>query len=513
MFTGAGDGLGCAAAGGTVERLKTLVILVLLGVIAGGAVWAATSTETEVRIVARRLDDGRTEFGIQQRVDGAWGEEQLPTSRYFPAEVRHDRWLRSSPLRLTVAVSEVDTQSMTEDPPAAPVAPESADGGEAGDSSGDDSDEGDSAGAVAPSYEPVEVEYNEWATGTSQGIYRWQGSELRYAAGDGSAYIWSSLTNTNSGGGVDFRLSCLVWEDGTVERQLGLIDGRGGIHRIFSSDPSTWRWSDRYTDSGDEAMRFRGPFGDPTLVRGPDGQTATWAVAIPTAETWQRMTTADSIRIFYREGRNYSSFGLSFGNVWDSYVGDNLRNCAVSVFPDWAREQIAEDRDLRRSDDGSRTVVWRRMLAPEPADGVSLTVSCLVREGGTGRPELTLRGQAGVSGRASDLPPSQWRWSPFEGAEFKDAKRLDPPFELVGNSAGEWVAVQAPSREMWKQLTERKFIRILYGDRVFDAGLPDLWASRVGDNLVDCYDLRFPRLDAPAGADTEHGAGGSVAVY
>lgn len=85
-----------------MERLKTLVILVLLGVIAGGAVWAATSTETEVRIVARRLDDGRTEFGLQQRVDGEWSEEQLPRSRYFPAEVSHDRWLRSSPLRLTV---------------------------------------------------------------------------------------------------------------------------------------------------------------------------------------------------------------------------------------------------------------------------------------------------------------------------------------------------------------------------------------------------------------------------
>lgn len=193
-----------------MERLKTLVILVLLGVIAGGAVWAATSTETEVRIVARRLDDGRTEFGLQQRVDGEWSEEQLPRSRYFPAEVSHDRWLRSSPLRLTVAAPEVDTQSMTEDPPAEPVAPESAGEDEAGDSNEDDSSEDSSPSVAVSSYEPVEVEYNEWDTGTSQGIYRWQGSELRYAAGDGSAYVWSSFTTTNTGGGISFRLSCLV---------------------------------------------------------------------------------------------------------------------------------------------------------------------------------------------------------------------------------------------------------------------------------------------------------------
>lgn len=497
-----------------MERLKTLVILVLLGVIAGGAVWAATATETEVRIVARRLDDGRTEFGLQQRVDGEWSEEQLPRSRYFPVEVSHDRWLRSSPLRLTVAAPEVDTQSMTEDLPAEPVAPEAAGEDEAGDSNEDDSSEDSSPGVAVPSYEPVEVEYNEWDTGTSQGIYRWQGSELRYAAGDGSAYVRSSFTTTNTGGGISFRLSCLVWEDGTVSNGFTLLDGIGGVHRIFNSDPATWRWSDRYADGGQDAMPFSGPFGDPVRERNRDGRMANWATALPTNETWQRMTTADSIRIFYREGRNYSSFSLNFGNVWESYVGDNLRNCAVSVFPGWAREQIAEERDLRRSDDGSRTVIWRRTLALRPEEGVSLTLSCLVREGGTGRPGLTLRGPAGISGRADVPLPSQWRWSSFEGAEFDEAKRLDPPFELVGASAGEWAAIQAPSREMWEQLGKVKFIRILYdGDRAFDTGLADLWDSRVGGNLVNCYNLRFPQLDAPAGADTERGAGGSVAVH
>lgn len=132
-----------------MERAKTLIILALLAVIAGGAVWAATSTETEVRIVARRLDDGRTEFGIQQRVGGAWGEEVLPTSRYFPAEVSHDRWLRSSSLRLTVDVPEGDTQSMTEDPPDDSTAPA------ADEDEGDDPVEDDRVVTPVPSYEPV----------------------------------------------------------------------------------------------------------------------------------------------------------------------------------------------------------------------------------------------------------------------------------------------------------------------------------------------------------------------
>ena len=44
------------------------------------------------RVVARRLADGRTEFGFQP--DGA--KRILPRSRYFPAKARVDCWLQSS---------------------------------------------------------------------------------------------------------------------------------------------------------------------------------------------------------------------------------------------------------------------------------------------------------------------------------------------------------------------------------------------------------------------------------
>ncbi len=46
------------------------------------------------RIVARRLDDGRTEFGYHPQ----GGQRVLPTSRYFPADATVGAWLNSSPV-------------------------------------------------------------------------------------------------------------------------------------------------------------------------------------------------------------------------------------------------------------------------------------------------------------------------------------------------------------------------------------------------------------------------------
>ena len=48
------------------------------------------------RIVARRLRDGRTELGWQQRANGVWGERILPSRRYFPPAPTIGRWLPSS---------------------------------------------------------------------------------------------------------------------------------------------------------------------------------------------------------------------------------------------------------------------------------------------------------------------------------------------------------------------------------------------------------------------------------
>ena len=68
--------------------------------------WLANSTLDlpvgEVRIVARKLDDGRVEFGLQQRQsDDTWGDRQLPRVRFFPTTATVNRWLASSPFTLT----------------------------------------------------------------------------------------------------------------------------------------------------------------------------------------------------------------------------------------------------------------------------------------------------------------------------------------------------------------------------------------------------------------------------
>ena len=87
--------------GGGVKPSTKALLLGLATLLALTAAWAAgiahaQSDEQEGRIVARRLDDGRTEFGWQP----AGGARVLPRARYFPADAQVDRWLRSSPVEV-----------------------------------------------------------------------------------------------------------------------------------------------------------------------------------------------------------------------------------------------------------------------------------------------------------------------------------------------------------------------------------------------------------------------------
>ena len=95
---------------GTRRTGWLLAALALLAVIAGGATWAAThSVETDVRIAAQRLNDGRVEFALQQRIGGQWSDRIKPSGRYLPVNAPTDRWLRSTPVTLAVAVPEATT--------------------------------------------------------------------------------------------------------------------------------------------------------------------------------------------------------------------------------------------------------------------------------------------------------------------------------------------------------------------------------------------------------------------
>ena len=54
--------------------------------------------DSEARIGARRLADGRIEFALQPRSGGGWGERVLPWARYFRPNAAAGRWLHSSPV-------------------------------------------------------------------------------------------------------------------------------------------------------------------------------------------------------------------------------------------------------------------------------------------------------------------------------------------------------------------------------------------------------------------------------
>ncbi|MDE0652120.1 MAG: hypothetical protein OXI26_00505 [bacterium] len=70
-----------------------------------GAAVGESGTEV-VRIVARRLENGKIEFGLQQRRhDGSWGERVFPTARLFPTTASVGSWLNSSAINLGVADS------------------------------------------------------------------------------------------------------------------------------------------------------------------------------------------------------------------------------------------------------------------------------------------------------------------------------------------------------------------------------------------------------------------------
>lgn len=62
---------------------------------------AANDAQTEVRIAARRLADGRIEFALQYRIgDSGWSEPLLAPARFLPVSAAVGRWLFGSALAI-----------------------------------------------------------------------------------------------------------------------------------------------------------------------------------------------------------------------------------------------------------------------------------------------------------------------------------------------------------------------------------------------------------------------------
>ena len=85
-------GLVCVAA-------AALLVVSSVAVVSSAAGGQETGGDVVVRIVARKVADGRVEFGLQQRQgDASWGERMSPPRRFFPTTATVGRWLASSPL-------------------------------------------------------------------------------------------------------------------------------------------------------------------------------------------------------------------------------------------------------------------------------------------------------------------------------------------------------------------------------------------------------------------------------
>ena len=91
------------------RRIWTVVLVALVAATAiGVSIGQDSSTSTEVRINARQLEDGRVEFGLQQREGGDWGERILPQVRMMPADAPAGEWLSTSSIMLQSEPSSPD---------------------------------------------------------------------------------------------------------------------------------------------------------------------------------------------------------------------------------------------------------------------------------------------------------------------------------------------------------------------------------------------------------------------
>ena len=69
----------------------------------------AGSTSPNVRIVARKLENGKIEFALEQRqADDSWGARLYPTARLLPTTARVGTWHGSTPLEVIVAAAASD---------------------------------------------------------------------------------------------------------------------------------------------------------------------------------------------------------------------------------------------------------------------------------------------------------------------------------------------------------------------------------------------------------------------
>ncbi len=93
--------------------LLTSLLSMAVGALVLGVVQSnddnSSGNELEVRVLAKRLDDGRVEVGVQQREGDGWGERLLPAARFLAADAEANVWRNSSPVAVDAPVGAAHT--------------------------------------------------------------------------------------------------------------------------------------------------------------------------------------------------------------------------------------------------------------------------------------------------------------------------------------------------------------------------------------------------------------------
>lgn len=95
-----------------IALIGSVTTLAVVGQDSGGGV--------EIRVNAKRLDDGRTEFAVQQREGSAWSDRIAPRGRFLPAEPPVGRWLNSTPVIVGATTEQEASVALLQGTPLAP---------------------------------------------------------------------------------------------------------------------------------------------------------------------------------------------------------------------------------------------------------------------------------------------------------------------------------------------------------------------------------------------------------
>ena len=99
------------------SHLLILLIGLVIGAVALGAIQAAMHSTTDVRVGVKRLADGRVEVKVQQLDDEqGWHDLELPPARFLELNVPVDSWRYTNPIPVSVAEEEAEVIIQREPP-------------------------------------------------------------------------------------------------------------------------------------------------------------------------------------------------------------------------------------------------------------------------------------------------------------------------------------------------------------------------------------------------------------